>query len=195
MWAAVHHLILREKAVEVQWDVTIHRRQPLGQALDLLLAVVFAGNQECGHLHMTLLRRQGDRSLHRFQIATQSLVPLWSKALQVDTDAALLLGNVDLLLHRVHARQVGQQQSSTASAGYDHTVLFYVQLSRKEMGSGRSSTSTLYSRLSNSDTVTGGNRGAREQAEFITLVQSQPPTVRAVSEVGADAFLSVQIPD
>jgi len=63
------------------------------------------------------------------------------------------------------------------------------------MGSGRSSTSTLYSRLSNSDTVTGGNRGAREQAEFITLVQSQPPTVRAVSEVGADAFLSVQIPD
>ena len=38
---------------------------------------------------MALFRRQGDGALHRLQIAVQSPVPLWSKALQVN------IGSVD----------------------------------------------------------------------------------------------------
>lgn len=42
-------------------------------------------------------------------------------------DSRLLLRNGNLLIHRVHTFQIREQQSSSESFGYDHTVPLHIQ--------------------------------------------------------------------
>ena len=63
---------------------------------------------------------------------SRSYVPHHLKPLQgiffPGADATLLAGDINLLFHRVHAVQVGEEQPPPLAAGHNNAIFFHVQL-------------------------------------------------------------------